>query len=154
MQIVFRRGSIEDLEVIAGFAADMAHETENLTLDRDQVRQGVEAALQDPAKGFYLLAVVDGEVLGQSMVTYEWSDWSNAMRWWLQSVYVHPDYRRLGIYRGLYEHLRELARSEGAVCCFRLYVHRENSAAQAVYQRLGFQETKYLLYEMDLTREE
>lgn len=154
MQIIFRRAEMEDLDVISRFAADMALETENLTLDRDCVRRGVEAVLQDPAKGFYMLAVVEGEVLGQSMVTFEWSDWSNAMRWWLQSVYVHPDYRHLGIYRGLFENLCEIAKSEGAVCCFRLYVHRENSAAQAVYQKLGFQETQYLLYELDLRREE
>ena len=152
MTIEFRLATLDDADVIARFAADMALETENLTLDRERVRRGVEAALRDPSKGFYLLAVADGKVVGQSMATFEWSDWSDGMRWWVQSVYVHPDYRRRGIYRGLFEHLRGLAANEDAVCCLRLYVHRQNRSAQAVYQKLGFQETQYHLYEMDLPR--
>jgi ribosomal protein S18 acetylase RimI-like enzyme len=153
MQIAYRQATLDDAETIARYAADMALETERLNLDRERVRRGVEAALQDPAKGFYLLAIADGSVVGQSMVTFEWSDWSNGMRWWLQSVYVHPGYRRRGLYRGLFEHLRERAKMEGAVCCLRLYVHRENRNAQAVYHRLGFAETDYLLYEMELPPE-
>jgi ribosomal protein S18 acetylase RimI-like enzyme len=152
MLISYRQATIKDAEVIAHYAADMALETENLTLDRERVRRGVETALRDPAKGFYLLALADGKVVGQCMVTFEWSDWSNGMRWWLQSVYVHQDYRRQGFYRGLFEYLRTLAANADAVCCLRLYVHRENVGAQAVYQKLGFQETEFHLYEMELPR--
>ena len=153
MTIELRHATMEDAETIARYAADMALETENLPLDRIRVRRGVEAALRDPSKGFYLLAVVDGKVVGQSMTTFEWSDWSNGMRWWVQSVYVHPEYRRRGIYRGLFEHLCGMAANDEAVCCLRLYVHRENRDAQAVYQKLGFQETRYHLYELDLPRD-
>ena len=152
MPIEYRLATSDDAEVIARSSAEMALETENLTLDRERVRRGVEAALRDPAKGFYLLAVADGNVVGQSMATFEWSDWSNGMRWWVQSVYVHPKFRRRGIYRGLFEHLRGMAMNQDAVCCLRLYVHHENRGAQAVYQKLGFQETRYHLYEMDLPR--
>lgn len=146
----FRRASLDDAEVIARYAADMAEETENLHLDRQRVRHGVEAALQDPSKGFYLLAIAESKVVGQAMVTFEWSDWSNAMRWWLQSVYVHPQFRRRGIFRGLFEQLRAFAQAEGVICCLRLYVDRDNRGAQAVYQKLGFRETHYHLYEMEL----
>lgn len=150
MTIEYRRATGEDAETVARYCAEMALETERLTLDRETVRRGVEAALHDPSKGFYLLAVVDGRVVGQTMITYEWSDWSNGMRWWIQSVYVHPEYRRRGIYRGLFHRLLELARAEETVCCLRLYVHRDNRAAQAVYHRLGFHPTQYQLYEMEL----
>ena len=150
MPIEFRRASLDDAEIIARFAADMAEETESLRLDRQRVRRGVEAALQDASKGFYLLAIAESAVVGQAMVTFEWSDWSNAMRWWLQSVYVHPGSRRRGIFRGLFEHLRALAQAQGAICCLRLYVDRDNHGAQAVYQKLGFRETHYHLYEMEL----
>jgi ribosomal protein S18 acetylase RimI-like enzyme len=151
MPIEFRRATRDDAAVIARYAADMALETENLQLDRDRVRRGVEAALVDSSKGFYLVAILDGAVVGQSMVTFEWSDWSNGMRWWVQSVYVHPDFRRRGIYRGLFQYLRTLAQAEGTVC-LRLYVDRDNRGAQATYQKLGFRETHYNLYEMDLPR--
>ena len=150
MSIEFRRATVSDAAVIAQYAADMAEETENLYLDRGRVRCGVEAALRDASKGFYLLATADGAVVGQAMVTYEWSDWSNANRWWLQSVYVHPDHRRRGVFRGIFEQLRRQAEAEGIVCCMRLYVERENRGAQAVYHKLGFRETHYLLYELEL----
>ena len=152
MQLEFRRASMNDATVIAQYNAAMALETENLALDRERVRRGVEAALRDPAKGFYVLAIADEKVIAQTMITFEWSDWSNGMRWWVQSVYVHPDYRRRGIYRGLFEYLGGLAREADTVFSLRLYVHRENRGAQAVYQKLGFHETKYYLYEMDLPR--
>ena len=150
MPTEFRRASLDDAAIIARYAADMAEETENLHLDRERVRRGVEAALRDASKGFYLLAVVEGSVVGQAMVTFEWSDWQNAMRWWLQSVYVRPDFRRRGLFRGIFDHLRALAQAEGAICCLRLYVDRDNRGAQAVYLKLGFRETHYRLYEMEL----
>jgi ribosomal protein S18 acetylase RimI-like enzyme len=154
MPVEFRPAVMNDAEIISRYAANMALETENLVLDRERVRKGVEAALADPAKGFYLLAESDGMVVGQCMVTFEWSDWSNGMRWWLQSVYVHPSYRGRGVYRGLFEHLSERAKREYGVCCLRLYVHRENRIAQTVYRKLGFQETGYRLFEMELPRRE
>ena len=148
MQMQFRRATLADAEVIALQGVAMALETENLKLDAERVRRGVEAALRDLSKGFYVVAVLDGKVVGQSMVTYEWSDWSNGVRWWVQSVYVSPEVRRRGVYRRLFQHLLELAKADGTVCGVRLYVHRENRVAQTVYQRLGFQETRYDLYEM------
>lgn len=153
MSIAYRRATIEDAPVIAQFSADMAMETENLALDRERVLSGAQAVLRDPSKGFYMLAVADGTVVGQSMITYEWSDWSNGMRWWVQSVYVRPEFRRRGIYRGLFGRLIKLAEEDGGVCAVRLYVHRSNQVAQAVYQKLGFADENYLVYGIELGRE-
>jgi GNAT superfamily N-acetyltransferase len=150
MQLQLRQATLADAEVVARCSTEMAWETEYLRLDAERVRRGVEAALRDPSKGFYVVAVLDGKVVGQSMVTFEWSDWSNGMRWWVQSVYVSPEVRRRGVYRALFQYLLELARSDGTVCGLRLYVHRENRLAQTVYRRLGFREVHYLLYELGL----
>lgn len=81
------------------------------------------------------------------MVTSEWSDWRNGFFWWIQSVYVRPEYRRHGVYRSLHEHLRKLAQTEPNICGLRLYVERENERAQSTYSRLGMHETHYLLFE-------
>lgn len=147
MSIQIRRGEPRDTTVLAGFNMAMAEETENLKLLPDVITAGVSAILGDPARGFYLVAESAGEIVGALMVTSEWSDWRNGFFWWIQSVYVRPEYRRLGIYRHLHEHLRELARSQPDVCGLRLYVERENARAQATYMRLGMHETHYLLYE-------
>ncbi|MFN9880458.1 MAG: GNAT family N-acetyltransferase [Planctomycetota bacterium] len=142
-----RRGELRDTAVLAGFNIAMAAETESLELLPEVISAGVAAILADPGRGCYLLAEFGGEVAGALMVTSEWSDWRNGFFWWIQSVYVRPEFRRQGIYRSLHEHLRQLAKTEPNVCGLRLYVERENERAQATYSRLGMRETHYLLYE-------
>ena len=127
----------------------MAQETEGLALDTDVVRPGVAAVLADDALGFYLVAEVDGQAAGQLMVTYEWSDWRNRLWWWIQSVYVRPEFRRRGVYTALHRHVAGAALAAGGVCGLRLYVEQENSKAQQVYQSLDMYNTRYHMYEVE-----
>ena len=136
-----------DAETIAAFNEAMARETEGKTLDPATIRAGVRSLLSRPSLGFYLLAGEDGTPAGQLMITYEWSDWRCGVFWWIQSVYVRPGFRGKGVYRALHERVRQMAKEAGGVCGFRLYVEKENTAAQATYRRLGMHETRYLLFE-------
>jgi len=54
------------------------------------------------------------QVVGQLMITFEWSDWRNANMWWIQSVYVSPHARRRGHFKLLYAHVRNEAMKAGA----------------------------------------
>ncbi|MBN1514584.1 MAG: GNAT family N-acetyltransferase [Phycisphaerae bacterium] len=137
----------EDRDVIADFNIRLARESESLHLDPAIVRNGVERALSDPALGRYFVAEANGTVVGQTQITYEWSDWRNGWFWWIQSVYVHPDYRRHGIFRALYHFIAERARQAGDVCGLRLYVEQHNKRAMQTYERLGMRATGYVLYE-------
>lgn len=145
--LAIRRGRPADATVLASFNLAMARETENLELLPEVITAGVAAILGDPDRGFYLVAESRGEIAGALMVTSEWSDWRNGFFWWIQSVYVRPEFRRQAIYRSLHEHLRELARVDPNICGLRLYVEQENARAQATYSRLGMHETHYRLYE-------
>ena len=145
LEYALREATLDDLETIAEFNARLAEETEDTLLDRETLRQGVRALLSDQTRGSYYLACTDGRVIGQIMHTREWSDWRNGDIWWIQSVYVHPDHRRLGVFRLLYRHLKTLAESEPSVVGLRLYVEQENQAAQATYVGLGMRETSYLV---------
>lgn len=136
-----------DVAALVVFNQSMAMETEQKSLDQVVLSKGVGALIADPAKGFYLVAEQDGQVVGSLMVTTEWSDWRNAVFWWIQSVYVLPQNRRQGIYAKLYARVKELAAEQGNVCGFRLYVEKENTVAQATYQSLGMEESHYLMYE-------
>jgi GNAT superfamily N-acetyltransferase len=149
MNLLIRRAAVADASVIAEHNIAMALETENLQLDPERVRLGVEALIADPAKGFYIVAERDGQLAGQLMVTFEWSDWRNGMFWWIQSVYVRLAYRQQGIYRRLYRHLLDEAESRSDVCGLRLYVSEENPVAQQVYSRLGMHAAHYRMYEVD-----
>ncbi len=117
------------------------------------MRAGVAAVLQDPAKGTYYVAEIAGAVAGQLMITYEWSDWRNANMWWIQSVYVMPEFRRAGVFRALFNHLQDLARARTDVCSLRLYVHAENTRAAQSYERLGMTRTQYEVFEVDVRRD-
>lgn len=144
-----RTADWSDLNTVAEFNARMARETENRELDPIAVRAGVAAVLQDQDLGFYLIAEIDGSVVGQLLITSEWSDWRNRFFWWIQSVYVAPDYRRRGVYRALDAHLRAEALRRGNVCGVRLYVEHNNLAAQRVYRILGMSHSNYDMYEIE-----
>jgi ribosomal protein S18 acetylase RimI-like enzyme len=135
-----------DAGVLIEFNAAMALETEGKELLADVIGAGVRSLLGNPAAGFYLLAEQDSAV-GSLMITKEWSDWRNGTFWWIQSVYVRPQFRRQGVYKNLYRHVQELASKDPAVCGFRLYVERENDRAQATYGALGMKQTHYLVFE-------
>ena len=144
-----RRATPADAEFIVESNVAMALETEGLTLDESVVGPGVEAVLADNSLGFYLVAEIDGSPAGQLMVTFEWSDWRNGLFWWIQSVYVRPEYRRRGVYRALHGHVAGAARAAGGVCGLRLYVEQDNATAQQVYESLNMYRTRYQMYEVE-----
>lgn len=161
-----RRAKPADTERIAAFQQAMAHETEGKTLDPETLRQGIAAVFQDARKGFYIVAVASAnvggaddvdaqdavaqQVVGSLLITYEWSDWRNATFWWIQSVYVHPAWRRMGVYRRMYAYILDAVNARKDICGIRLYVERANAVAQQTYADLGMRKSHYDLYEIDL----
>jgi len=153
MEIRIREAAPADGPVIADFNTQLARESEGLELDAARVQAGVAAMLQDRAKGIYYVAEAEGAVIGQTMITYEWSDWRNGNIWWIQSVYVKPEFRRAGVFRAIFDHLRNLARARRVVCSIRLYVHADNTRACQSYERLGMTRTKYQVFELDVQKD-
>lgn len=147
-----RPAILTDAPLIADFNIRLAEESEHLRLDPDCVSAGVAALLADAAKGVYYVAEVDGTVIGQLMITYEWSDWRNGNIWWIQSVYVREDFRGQGVFRALFKHVEELAVATREVCCLRLYMHADNLRARRSYEHLGMARTRYEVFELDLER--
>src|SRR3954454_5998577 len=132
-----RRATAHDADALIAFNRAMALETERKDLWPRVIGAGVRALLRRPDSGFYSVAELGGRVIGALMVTKEWSDWRNGDFWWIQSVYVRPEYRRQGVYRRLYAHVKALARRARAVCGFRLYVERNNRRAHKTYRSAG-----------------
>jgi GNAT superfamily N-acetyltransferase len=146
MTLYIRRAGVDDADAIAGWNIAMAWETESKALDPATIGRGVRAVFDEPRRGFYLIAELDGVAVGCLLVTYEWSDWRCGDFWWVQSVYVAPEARRAGVFRGLYSHVKAMAGGAGAVGV-RLYVETENERAQATYDGLGMERCHYLMYE-------
>ena len=117
---MIRLATPADTELLARANERMALETEHKVLPPATIRAGVARVLADPQLGRYYVAECDGRPVGCLMITYEWSDWRNGLFWWVQSVFVEPEYRGRGIYRSLYQHVKQTAAAEGGCCGFRL----------------------------------
>ena len=147
--IHIRQATLLDTATIADFNSRMAWETEHRRLDLDRVQKGVTALLHDSSKGTYFVAESDDSMVGQLLITFEWSDWRNGTFWWIQSVYVVDDFRGRGVFRALFQHVHKLAKDGPDVCGLRLYVEGGNDGAQGTYTRLGMKRTSYEIFETD-----
>ncbi len=145
--MIIRKAIPEDAVALSEFNQNMAFETEAIELIPEVITAGVKTMIENPQMGFYLVAENQAVIRASLMVTTEWSDWRNGLFWWIQSVYVKPEYRRQGLYRQLYQRVKAMAEAETGVCGFRLYVEHDNSNAQKTYHSLGMQETGYKLFE-------
>ena len=148
-QIKVRPARASDISVILQFNQAMASETEGKKLADAVIRDGVRQVLADPARGLYFIAEIEDMIVGQTMITLEWSDWRNGNFWWIQSVYVSPEFRRRGVFRALHTHIRDAAKRASGVCGLRLYVHEHNLRAMEAYQNLGMERTPYAMFEED-----
>jgi GNAT superfamily N-acetyltransferase len=153
LQLTIRRADSGDADVIVSFSAAMAWETEQRRLDETRLREGTQSLLDTPSLGFFMVAEAAAAqrsaLVGQLMITYEWSDWRNGVFWWLQSVYVDPAWRRQGVFRRMHEAVVSQAKADPNVCGIRLYVEQENHIAETVYRRVGLALSAYKVYEED-----
>ncbi len=145
--IQIRLATEEEHKIIAGFQVMMAAETENLHLDEETVTTGVISVFRNPEKGKYFVAVSDDKVIASLLITFEWSDWRNAWVWWIQSVYVLPDYRKKGIFKQMFDHIKSYAQKDTDVAGLRLYVDKTNHRAIKVYKKIGMNGEHYQVFE-------
>lgn len=142
-----RKANINDQKAIVDFQLAMASETEGIELDRNIVEKGVEAVLNDPNKGSYYVAEINDKVVSSLLTTFEWSDWRNGTILWIQSVYVMPDYRRMGVYRNMYSHIKEMVLNTNNLNGIRLYADKSNLPAHKTYENLGMNQDHYITFE-------
>ncbi len=150
--LIIRPAEIKDADSIIEFNAAMGKETEGILLNMDILKRGVNSLLTDQNKGFYLVAEIEKKIVGQLMITYEWSDWRCGFFWWIQSVYVLPEYRQQGVFRNLYQHVKDLASGDQNVCGLRLYVEQNNADAKKAYEKLGMTKSHYEMFEIEFKK--
>jgi len=145
--VLCREARSSDRAAIVDFQITMARETEDVALDRAICTRGVEAVFRDNTKGCYYVAESAGTVVASLLITHEWSDWRDGVVWWIQSVYVRPEFRGQRVYAGLYEHVKRIALADDNIKGIRLYVDARNTRAQEVYARLGMSGEHYRVFE-------
>jgi ribosomal protein S18 acetylase RimI-like enzyme len=150
-ELQVRIAEAKDLEAIAELNTAMAWETERRQLCPLTIRRGIRAVSDNHNYGFYVVAESNGAVVGCLLITFEWSDWRSGLFWWIQSLYVRPPYRRHGVFKHLYDFVKEQALQHPEVCGLRLYVEQSNHVAQRAYDQIGMKSTTYRMYEKPLT---
>lgn len=141
--------TIHDAEILADQNIALAKESENIVLTPDIVLAGVKAVLYDLKKGFYLIAEENTSIIGQLMITVEWSDWRNKPIWWVQSVYVQTKWRNKGVFTQLLRCAQQMAREQN-VAVLRLYAHQHNIRALQAYKKTGWNQGPYVIYQYPL----
>jgi GNAT superfamily N-acetyltransferase len=142
-----RTGGPSDLVYLVAASCAMARETEALELDSLLVCDGISNGLARAPEVQYWIAEDGGAPVGCLYVTREWSDWRNGWYWWIQGVYVDLEARGRGVYRQLHNAVMAAAREAGDVRAVRLYVDRDNLAAQKTYAALGMEHSHYDIFE-------
>lgn len=135
------------LSFIVNSQIQMASETEDFSLCKKTVTQGVKEVLQDSQKGQYYICLVDKEPAACLLTLPEWSDWRCRTVLWIHSVYVLPEFRKQGIYKAMYEHLKSFVSENDDYAGLRLYVDKTNTSAIEVYHKLGMNSDHYTLCE-------
>lgn len=141
-----RYAQTKDAKQLASHNVLLAKESENKIISYETTLQAILTVLQEKNKGFILVAEHNSTILGQLMITYEWSDWSNKEIWWIQSVYVKKPYRKQKIYTALFTEVKKLA-SQHQIEIIRLYVQASNTQAQKAYTKLGMKQKNVFIYE-------
>lgn len=150
MTFHIRRATSADLERLVSFAVAEAKEAEGIEKDSEQVRQGVTTALNDDSIArYWVIEKNNTGVIGSVSIVKEWSDWNSGYYWWIQNMYILPEFRGKGLMEQLIQALKEAARNEGALE-LRLYVHKNNAQAISAYQKVGFFDADYRIMTMSL----
>ena len=144
--ILVREANESDIPILINYNRALAYETESIVLDENILRLGIRKALalKDCR---YFVAELNSEIVGQSMITSEWSDWRNGVMWWIQSVYVNPDYRQRGIFQNILKYVENLVEKHPEVKGIRLYVKQDNKVGISTYESLGIKNSGYVIHE-------
>lgn len=143
-----RRATLLDFEKLISFAIAEASEAEITARSSELIREGVRIGLENDSIAMYWVLEKEGpEVIGNVSVVKEWSNWNAGYYWWIQSMFLKPEYRGKGLMDKLIEAIREAAQQEEAVE-LRLYVHNKNKRAIKAYRNSGFSNSNYRIMRM------
>ena len=138
-----RRAELNDLDKLVEFTAAEAREAEGDTKYMKTLADGIKAALEDGSIAMYWVLVnEDNQPVGSASALKEWSDWNAGYYWWIQSMYIRPDYRGKGYMALLLNSIKSEMKGQAGLE-LRLYVHEDNQVAIKAYKKSNFTFSRY-----------
>ena len=143
MSFLVRKATKDDLDKLVYFTMVGALEGEGLQIPPDVVRQGVSTAVENPdLLQYWVLESSKFGVVGCASVMKEWNAWNAGFYWWIQTMFLMPEYRGQNLMELIVDHVRDQARRSN-VLEMRLYVNKDNVRAMKAYNREGFADSPY-----------
>lgn len=142
-----RKANPIEIDRLIHYQQSMAWETEELEIEADTLRKGIQRLFDEPVKGTYWVFEYDNQVIGCMLTLTEWSDWRNGDVLWIHSLFVEEQFRGKGIFRKAYEFFQAMVAEDNELRGLRLYVEKTNTSAQKAYEAVGMTKEHYELYE-------
>lgn len=137
MDFTIEAATADDIEAMADLLGELFSLEADFRPDRERQRRGLRLILDEPARGCLFVLRVDGTVAGMANALLTVSTAEGAPVVLLEDVIVSAAWRGHGFGRRLVEHVVDWARERG-MTRVTLLVDRDNAAALAFYERLGF----------------
>ncbi len=144
--IKIRFATKDDLQEMIGLYVD---NNPKYGSDKERLKEGLSALLDDPNKGNEIIAVSEGEIIGRIHIAKEWSVYRNAEFWMFENVYVSPNWRRKGIYTLMHEWIYSRAKADSNCCGLRFWALEDNLPARNAYHKMQMEGQIVELFEND-----
>ena len=131
-----RKAILDDTDAVVDLYMENADPSWT-TLTREAMKMGIRQLISDPDKGYQIVAESEKVIVGLLRIAPEWSPYRQGTFWWVENVYVIPDWRRKGVYTGMHDFIYKAAKSDNSICGIRLYTDEENYAARKTYLKVG-----------------
>lgn len=146
-----RKADLSDLPDLIEFTVEEAREAENVTKIPETLERGISAALHDSSIATYWVLVDENDCpCGNVSAVKEWSDWNAGYYWWIQSMYIKPEYRGQGLMAKLINVVEDEMRRKGGLE-LRIYVHESNTIAKRAYEKIGFNDSSYKMMSLSVS---
>ncbi|UUM31970.1 GNAT family N-acetyltransferase [Vibrio japonicus] len=146
-----RKADLSDLPDLIEFTVEEAREAEDVVKVPETLERGISAALNDSSIATYWVLVDENDCpCGNVSAVQEWSDWNAGYYWWIQSMYIKPEFRGQGLMAKLINAVEEEMSRQGGLE-LRIYVHKNNAIAKRAYEKIGFNDSNYKMMSLPVS---
>ncbi len=144
MDISFRLADVADIDLLAEFMREY-YEFDHLAFDERVARFALRKILSDASFGRIWLIQKAESPIGYVVLTFGFSLVYGGRDAFIDEFYIRAEHRGHGIGRRSLEFVEDACRALG-VQALHLEVERDNTNAQAVYRKFGFEDhAQYLM---------
>ena len=141
---VFEPATSDEIEMLVAMMREL-YAYDGLAFDEAIARRALMGVIDNETFGRVFLIRLGNEVAGYAVLTFGYSLEFHGRDAFVDELYLRNEYRGRGIGKRALQFLTEVCANEG-VSALHLEVERENTSAQAVYRKFGFEDhDRYLM---------